>query len=113
MNVKQLVGLWKDHAQGMLTEQSYQVNFTLEDAAKIEALSEMYPRRTKEQLISELLSASLSELETSFPYQPGNEIAATDEMGDPIYKDIGPTPDFLTLTRKHLAKYKNLRSKTA
>lgn len=113
MNVKELVGLWENHAQGLLTEQSYQVNFTLEDAAKIEALSEMYPRRTKEQLISELLSASLAELETSFPYEAGSEVASRDELGDPIYKDVGPTPDFLTLTKKHLAKYKDNHAKTA
>lgn len=106
MNVKKLVGLWEEHAQGTLTQESYQINLTLQDAARIEALSEMYPRRTKEQLISELLSASLSDLESSFPYRPGNEVAATDELGDPIYEDIGPTPSYLTLTRKHLARYK-------
>lgn len=107
MNVKDLVGLWEDHAQGVLTEESYQVNLTLADAAKIEALSEMYPRRTKEQLISELVSASLSEIQSSFPYQPGNVVAATDDHGDPIYKDEGPTSNFIELTRKHLSRYKS------
>jgi len=70
------------------------------------ALGEMYPKRTKEQLISELVSAALEELERSFPYIESNEVASLDEFGDPIYKDQGPTSEFQNLTRKHLARYK-------
>lgn len=106
MTIKELVGLWEENAQGRLTEDHYQINLTLEDAAKIDALSDMYPRRTKEQLLSELVSAALAELERSFPYIAGNEVATLDEFGDPIYKDTGPTPAFQTLTRKHLARYR-------
>ncbi len=107
MTIKELVGLWEDHAQGNLTEETYNVHLTLEDAAKIDALADMYPRRTREQLVSELVSAALAELEQCFPYIAGNEVATLDEFGDPIYKDTGPTPAFQTLTRKHLARYKN------
>lgn len=106
MTIKELVGFWEDQAQGKLTDETYQVNLTLEDAAKIEALSEMYPRRTKEQLVSELVSAALAELECSFPYIAGSEIATHDEFGDPVYKDTGRTPAFQSLTRKHLAASK-------
>lgn len=106
MTIKELVGFWEDQAQGRLTEEKYSVNLTIEDAAKIDALKEMYPRRTKEQIVSELVSAALAELEQSFPYIAGNEIATIDEFGDPIYKDTGPTPAFLSLTRKHLAAHK-------
>ncbi|MFL3945640.1 hypothetical protein LER59_00005, partial [Pseudomonas aeruginosa] len=27
---------------------------------------------------------------------------ATDEQGDPLYEDVGPTPRFLSLSRKYL-----------
>ncbi len=103
MTIKELVGLWENHAQGLLTKETYQVHLTLEDAAKIQALSDMYPRRTKEQLISELISAALAELETSFPYREGKRVVSTDEEGDPIYNDEGPTPEFLNRTKKYLA----------
>lgn len=106
MTIKELVGMWEGQAQGLLTDETYAVHITLKDAAKIEALCEMYPNRTREQLISELVSASLAELEVSFPYIAGNEVATIDEFGDPVYKDTGPTPAFLTLTRKHMARYK-------
>ena len=107
MTIKELVGLWQDHAQGRLTKESYSIKLTLEDAAKIDALSEMYPRRNKEELISELLSAALAELERSFPYVAGQEVAMLDEFGDPVYKDKGPTPAFQALTRKHLHLYRD------
>ena len=73
----------------------------IEDAAKVAALAEMYPKRTKTEIISELLSAALEELETSLPYIAGKRVIETDEMGDPLYEDIGPTPRFLDLSKKY------------
>ena len=29
-----------------------------------------------------------------------------DEQGDPLYEDIGPTPRYLDLTRRHLHRFK-------
>lgn len=106
MNLKELVGRWEDQAHGTLTKDTYTVHLSVEDAARIDALSEMYPKRSKEQLISELLSAALAELESSFPYIQGAEVVSTDEMGDPIYSDAGQTPMFLSLTKKHFLKRK-------
>lgn len=110
MTIRELVGIWEKHAQGTMTDEAYKVHLTMEDAAKIDALCEIYSRRTREQIISELVSASLAELERSFPYIAGTEIATTDEFGDPIYKDTGRTPAFHDLTRKHLARYKAANS---
>jgi hypothetical protein len=41
-------------------------------------------------------------LEGALPYQPDTKVTLCDEQGDPIYKDIGSTPKYLMLTRKHL-----------
>jgi hypothetical protein len=51
-----------------------------------------------------LLGAALDELEASLPYVKGSKVVATDEMGDPLYEDIGLTPRFLTLSRRHLQR---------
>jgi hypothetical protein len=32
----------------------------------------------------------------------GSTVVATDEEGDPLYEDVGPTPRFLALSRRHL-----------
>jgi hypothetical protein len=35
------------------------------------------------------------------PYVPGERVISTDEQGDPIYEDVGPTPRFMQLAREH------------
>lgn len=107
MFLKDLVAQWESTAHGVLTNETYAVNLLVEDAAKLDALAEMYPKRNKEQLISELLSAALGQLEASFPYVQGTKVVATDEMGDAIYEDIGPTPRFMALTKKYLDQHKS------
>ncbi|MDO8341949.1 MAG: type 1 pili tip component [Cellvibrio sp.] len=105
MSLKELVAQWEAHAHGKLTKETYAVHLLVEDAARLDALAEMYPKRTKEQLICELLSAALGQLEASFPYIQGAKVVATDEMGDAIYEDIGPTPRFMALTKKYLHQH--------
>lgn len=107
MPIKELVARWEDDGKGVPTDQIYKIHLTREDAAKLDALAEMYPRRNREQLLSELVSAALQELENCFPYVEGNEVAMTDEFGDPMYVDEGRTPTFIELTRKHLESAKS------
>jgi len=67
----------------------------------------MYPKRTAEELLGELVAAALEELEASFPYVQGQKVISTDEEGDPLYEDIGSTPRFLALSRRHLRDLSN------
>lgn len=106
MNVRGLLGLWEQTASGELTPSYYQVRLPVEDAARLAALSEMFPRRSPEQLITDLLSAALSDLERGMPYVESEQVVSEDEQGDPIYGDLGPTPRFLALTQKHLTQLK-------
>ena len=66
------------------------------------ALTQLYPGRSETQLVSELLSTALDELEAAFPYVKGGRVIAEDEYGDPIYQDSGLTPRFQELTQKYL-----------
>lgn|SRR5690606_4186205 len=106
MKVKELLALWDQTASGELTPEYYQIRLPVEDAARLAALVEMFPRRTPEQLITDLLSSALSDLESCMPYIAGQHVISEDEMGDPIYGDLGPTPQFLKLTQKHLSRMK-------
>jgi len=107
MKVSELATIWEDTASGQLTHSSYTLHLSIEDAAKLEALAEMYPKRPTELLLSDLISAALNDLEISMPYIKGNKVIARDEMGDPMFEDLGPTPRFLELTRKHLDQIKH------
>lgn len=95
MKIRELTQAWERTAKGRVTRDSYAVHLTLEDAARLEALHEMYPKRQIEDIITDLLGAALEELEASLPYRAGKEVIAVDEMGDPLYKDEGPTPRYL------------------
>lgn len=110
MSVKELVSTWQSQAHCEFADATYEVTLSVEDAAKIDALAEMYPRRSKDQIISELVSAALSELEASFPYVPGTRVVAIDELGEPVYEDVGPTPEYLERTKAHLTKLKVAKS---
>jgi len=101
VNFKDLLESWRQSAATPRTAQSYAVRLPVDDAAQLAALAEMFPGRAAEQLISELLSVALKELAAAMPYVAGKRVISTDEHGDPIYEDIGPTPRFIELARIH------------
>lgn len=102
MKISQLVSEWERNATGRMSSKHYSIPLDVESAARLAALAEMYPKRSTEELLGELVGAALEAIETSLPYVKGSQVIATDEQGDPVYEDIGPTPRFLALSRKHL-----------
>ena len=102
MKISELVSEWESSATGHMSSRHYSIPLDVESAARLAALAEMYPKRSTEELLGELVGAALEAIETSLPYVRGNQVIATDEQGDPIYEDVGPTPRFLALSRKHL-----------
>ncbi|MBA1146075.1 type 1 pili tip component [Ectothiorhodospiraceae bacterium WFHF3C12] len=104
MKMKDLLETWESSAGERRTPQAYAVQLPIHDAAKLAALSEMYPGRSEQDIITDLLSTALDEIEAAFPYVQGHRVVAEDEHGDPIYEDAGLTPRFQSLTRKHLQR---------
>ena len=76
----------------------------VDDAARVEALAELFPGNSTDALITDLLSKALDELEASMPYVPGDNVIREDEFGDPIYEDVGLTPRFLELVKAQRTK---------
>ncbi|MGA4637269.1 pilin assembly protein [Pseudomonas solani] len=105
MKIRELIRHWEENAKGRLTRSQYSIHLDVESAARLAALNEMYPKRSLEELLGELLGSALEELEASLPYVKGSKVVATDEQGDPLFEDIGPTPRFLALSRKHLRQF--------
>jgi hypothetical protein len=112
MKVSNLIQHWEQHASGRLTEANYSVRLPLEDAARLAALHEMFPKKRTEELITDLLHAALCELEGGLPYIQGSRIISEDEHGDPLYEDAGDTPRFLALSQKHLRRLKAEQTKS-
>jgi hypothetical protein len=101
VSFKDLLESWRQSAAAPRTARSYAVRLPVDDAAQLAALADMFPGRAPEQLISELLTVALKELAATMPYVAGERVISTDEQGDPVYEDVGPTPRFLELARMH------------
>lgn len=101
MAFRNLVDRWRESGTAPRTATEYAVKLSIDDAARLAALAELFPGRTREQLITELLSVALDELATALPYEAGRKVISRDDQGDPVYEDIGLTPKLLELTRKH------------
>jgi len=104
MRISELVSHWERDAKGRMSHTTYSIPLDVESAARLAAVAEMYPKRSTEALLGELVGAALEAVETSLPYVRGTHVIATDEQGDPVYEDVGPTPRFLELSRKHLKR---------
>ncbi len=102
MKIYELIAEWEKHAAPKKSAREFTLKLPLYDAARILALSEMYPAKSEGQIITELLGAALDELEESFPYVKGETVIAEDEYKDPIYEDIGLTPLFLRKAQEHV-----------
>jgi hypothetical protein len=101
MSIKELLESWREHAAAPRTAGTWAVRLPLDDAARLAALAEMFPGRSPEQLVTELLGKALKELVAAMPYVAGKRVISTDEQGDPVYEDVGPTPRFMALARRH------------
>jgi len=101
VSFKELLDSWRQSAAAPRTATTYAVRLTVDDAAQLAALTDMFPGRSAEQLITELLTVALKELAAAMPYVAGKRVISTDEQGDPVYEDIGPTPRFMELARLH------------
>lgn len=99
MKPRDLIRVWDapDHSQ--LTPRQWSVRLPLLVAARINALCDLYPRRTKTEIIGDLLATSLEQLIEALPDAPGarRDDAAADSLHD----------RFERLTERHLAALRN------
>lgn len=110
MSFKSLLDSWSKQEPAETTDAEYSVRLTVNDAARIHALVDLYPGVDTERVVTDLISTSLDELEAAMPYVPGERVIREDDHGDPVYEDTGPTPRFLELAREHQKKLQDKAS---
>ncbi len=98
---RELIHKWESRSRNCLTKREYAVRLPIHDAARLEALNELYPNVSREEIITDLISSGLDEMESALPYIKGKRVIAEDDHGDPIYEDIGPSSTFHTSSKKH------------
>jgi hypothetical protein len=102
MNIKELLDDWASHSYDAKSTARLSLDLPLHQLAHILALADIFPGRTREQIITDLLNVALDDLEATLPYVKGEKIVAEDEFDDPVYEDAGLTPRFHALSRKYL-----------
>ena len=113
MHIKELPKEWASTAQIKKPVMNLSLQLPLELSANLMALKDIYPGRTLEQLLLDLLSAAVDELKETLPYKQGLKVIAEDEFGVPMYQDVGLTPRFLELTQYYRDRFTNeLEAKT-
>lgn len=101
MKTPDLHSVWSAPDNTRLTSKQFSFRLPVHVAAKIAALCEMYPQKTRTEIVGDLLSTSITELVDSFPYVQG-ELIATDKLsGEEIYHDAGLQSTFWKLADRH------------
>ena len=101
MKFKPLLDRWKKETAPARTLREYAIRLDLDDAARLQALADLFPGQPIEVIISDLLRSALDEIAAAMPYERGPKVISRDDQGDPLYEDIGLTPRFVELTRKY------------
>lgn len=100
MKTHELITVWGAPEAPRLTPKQISIRLPIIVAAKISALCDLYPRKTKTEIIGDLLTTALEQIEEDFPRIKGK---LEDQNPDyTAYEDIGIRHDYLKLTEKYL-----------
>jgi hypothetical protein len=106
MKTNDLVTIWGAPEPPKLTPQQISIRLPILVSAKISALMDLYPKKTKTDIISDLLISALEMLENELPmnivntgYDPGRN-----ELGEPQHEYFGTRKEYFNLTEKYLRK---------
>jgi hypothetical protein len=107
MKPEDLAKVWDAPDHSRLTPKQLSIRLPILVAAKISALCEMFPKKTKTQIIGDLLATALDQFEEGLPSERGDFLGA--EPKDLIdfeivsmYEDVGLKGRFIRLTKKYL-----------
>lgn len=101
MEPKDLSKVWDAPDNSKLTSKQISIRLPILVAAKISALCDIYSRKTKTEIIGDLLATALEQVESGFKICKGDQIGDYPDVG-PVYADIGVRSRFRSLTGKYL-----------
>lgn len=104
MKASDLVASWTTRDNKRLTNRQFSIRLPVHIAARIAGLCDMFPSKTRTDIIADLLDSALEELENTFShhYSEDQEIDVIDGMA--IYPDIGTYGKYANYVNKHHAE---------
>jgi len=100
MKSSDLHKLWTAPDNSRITSKQFSFRLPVHVAAKLAALAEMYPQKSRTDIVGDLLATALDELVSGMPYIKGEYITTTPD-GEDIFDDLGPSTTFWSLADKH------------
>jgi hypothetical protein len=102
MKASDLVNVWGAPDNSRLTAKQTSFRLPVHVAAKISALCDLYPAKSRTQIVGDLLSAALIEVEKALPsYQGQSWEGNRDDNGEELFYAVGPAADFRERTNYH------------
>ncbi len=102
MKANELISYWGTPDNSKLTPKQISLRLPIHVAAKIQALCDMYPQKSRTEIIGDLLTTSLEDLQNSLPVHEGGEEVGYDPVAqEPVYDQYGPLIDFKKLSTKY------------
>lgn len=101
----ELHSFWSLPDNSRLTSKQYSFRLPVHVAAKIAALCDLYPQKTRTEIVGDLLLTAIDDLISGMPYVEGEIVAIHPHTGEELYDDVGPKSQFWKLADKH---YKEL-----
>lgn len=93
--------VWAAPDNSRLTAKQYSFRLPVHVAAQISALCEMFPQKSRTQLVGDLLATALEDFQRSFPEVKGEYVGQDSERGVRVFKDIGPTVKYQKLVDRY------------
>lgn len=126
MKTQHLHDMWSAPDNSRLTSKQFSFRLPVHIAAKLAALSDLYPQKNRTQVVADLLTAAFDDLEKSLPQTLALEISGDDAHYEKMYAEDhgytyetsfiagGPRVDYRELVNKHyIALEKELGNETA
>jgi hypothetical protein len=116
MRTAHLHDMWTSPDNSRLVSKQFSFRLPVHIAAKIAALENMYPQKNRTQLVADLLTAALENLELNLPINKGQPLTYEDEMlerkiadhqgydYEPVYMMAGKRAEFRDLVNKYYAE---------
>jgi hypothetical protein len=105
MKSSDLHNLWTAPDNSRITSKQFSFRLPVHVAAKLAAIAEMYPQKTRTEIVGDLLATALDELVKGMPFIKGRSIGFLHDPDEEIFEDLGPSPRFWALADKY---YKEL-----
>jgi len=107
MKPSDLPALWSAPDNSRLTAKQSSFRLPVHVAAKLSALCELYPNKTRTQIVGDLLATAIDASVQGLPSAKGRLLERMEPPGEEgwnAYEEVGPLGRFKHLANKHFAE---------